>query len=220
MASYLILGAGKFGRLALTRLAGQDAGARFAVVDHSPAALAEIPPDYQAPIDKIQAGLAEFLHKHLPDYAAWDWLIPMVPVHVAAVWLNQEGADWGWECMEVPLAVAELAPVAIRGGQGELYLSRAGHLCPDDCPSPEFCPVNGESRTPALSELLASLVLPGFQVAVLASRQLAPGVGGYPPRELLDLPQSVAQGQGNLLVATACRCHAVVHAWRRPSGRV
>ena len=41
MAIYLILGAGKFGRLALNRLARQDAAARFAVVDRDPAVLAQ-----------------------------------------------------------------------------------------------------------------------------------------------------------------------------------
>ena len=40
MASYLILGAGKFGRLAHTRLARQDAAAGFTVVDRDPGALA------------------------------------------------------------------------------------------------------------------------------------------------------------------------------------
>ncbi len=220
MASYLILGAGKFGRLALERLSGQDPVARFAMVDQNPGALAAISPEYDARLDKIQADVAEFLPKHLPEYAAWDWLIPMVPVHVAAIMLNPKLTATGWEFMEVPQAVAKLTPVAIRGREGELYLSRATHLCPDDCPSPpDFCPVSGESRTPALYELLASLVLPGFQVTVLASRQLAPGVGGYPPRELLDLAETAGLSPANLLVATACRCHGVAHAWRRPAGR-
>ena len=39
MARYLILGAGKFGRLALERLGGQDELAAFLVVDRSPPAL-------------------------------------------------------------------------------------------------------------------------------------------------------------------------------------
>jgi hypothetical protein len=221
MASYLILGAGKFGRLALARLSAQDPAARLVIVDRSPAALAAAPPGHNAHLVKIQADVPEFLQDHLTDYASWDWLIPMVPVHVAAIMLKQKLAADGWEFMEVPQAVAELAPVAIRGRQGELYLSRAAHLCPDDCPSPpDFCPVSGESRTPAFHELLASLVLPGFQVVVLASRQVAPGVGGYPPRELLDIPKTVAKSRGNLLIATACRCHGVVHALRRPPGRV
>jgi hypothetical protein len=107
----------------------------------------------------------------------------------------------------------------MRGPQGEVYLSRASHICPDDCPSPEdFCPVTGESRTPALYEELAALNLPGFRIIVIISRQLAPGVGGYPPRELTDLPSKIADIHHNLLIATACRCHGVVHALRRRKG--
>jgi hypothetical protein len=219
MASYLILGAGKFGRLALERLTACDPTARFAIVDQSSVALALIPPNHNAHLDKIQAEVAEFVREHLSDYAAWDWLIPMVPVHVAAIMLKQELAADGWEFMEVPQAVADLAPVAVRGHQGELYLSRATHLCPDDCSEPgEVCPVSGESRTPALFEMLAALTLPGFQVVVLASRQLAPGVGGYPPRELLGLADTVSKSRANLAVATACRCHGVMHALRQPHG--
>jgi hypothetical protein len=221
MASYLILGAGKFGRLALARLSAQDRTPRFAVVDHNPAALATGLPEANAHLAKIRAEVADFLQDHFTDYASWDWLIPMVPVHVAAITLKQRLVGAGWEFMDVPQALADLAPVAIRGPQGELYLSRAAHLCPDDCPEPpDFCPVTGESRTPALHEMLAAMVLPGFEVLVLASRQLAPGVGGYRPRELLDLIATASQSRSNLVIATACRCHGVVHALRRPMGRV
>jgi len=50
---------------------------------------------------------------------------------------------------------------------------------------------------------------------VVASRQLAPGVGGYAPRRLLDLAATVAKAPGPLLIATACRCHGVVHGLQR-----
>jgi len=130
-------------------------------------------------------------------------------------------AAGGWEYMDVPEEVKKLAPVAIWGPHGELYLSRAEHLCPDDCPGPEdVCPVSGESRRPALYEELAALFLPGFQLRVMPSRQLAPGVGGYPPQELVDLSRSSADVQEQFLVATACRCHGVVHALRKRGGRV
>jgi hypothetical protein len=112
--------------------------------------------------------------------------------------------------------VAGLAPVAQRGKEGELYLSRAAHRCPDDCPSPEdFCPVTGESRSPALYELLAALALPGVTVIVIPSRQLAPGVGGFPPGDLFEAARRLAAGQDLALVATACRCHGVAHMLKR-----
>jgi hypothetical protein len=219
MSFYLILGAGKFGRLAVARLSDRDPAARFVIVDQSRAALEALPPDPEHRVERITADVTTFLREHLADYAAWDWLVPMVPVHVALASLQAGPAAADWEVMKVPEEVESIAPVAMRGPQGEVYLSRASHICPDDCPSPEdFCPVTGESRTPALYEELAALNLPGFRIIVIISRQLAPGVGGYPPRELTDLPSKIADIHHNLLIATACRCHGVVHALRRRKG--
>jgi hypothetical protein len=103
-----------------------------------------------------------------------------------------------------------LVPGARRGPAGELFLSRAQHLCPDDCAEPEVCPVTGESREPPLHQELASLNLAGWKIRVIPSRQLAPGVGGYPPGRLLELARDVAAFEDKVLIATACRCHGVI----------
>ena len=102
--------------------------------------------------------------------------------------------------------------------QGELYLSRARHLCPDDCAEPEVCPVTGESRDLPLHQELASLHLAGYEIRVIPSQQLAPGVGGYPPWRLLDLARDMGALKGNVLIATACRCHGVMHGLAQGSG--
>jgi hypothetical protein len=139
----------------------------------------------------------------------------MVPVHVAVAWLLA-GPLKGWETVAVPEAVGGLARVWSRGPAGELYLSRAAHLCPDDCPEPDsVCPVSGEPREAALFGELAAMNLPDWFTAVIPSRQLAPGVGGYPPGELLALARDLAERTGQVLIATACRCHGVVHGLRR-----
>jgi len=209
MASYLILGAGKFGRLALKRLARQDAAASFVVVDRDPAALA-MTLDGVPGWTRVASEAAAFLVQHLRDDGRWDWIIPMVPVHVAFDWL-MEGplAGSAWKPAAAPEALARLIPVARRGPHGELYLSRASHLCPDDCAEPEVCPVTGESRDLPLHQELACLHLAGYEIRVIASRQLAPGVGGYSPRRLLDLAREMGALKGNVLIATACRCHGV-----------
>jgi len=218
VASYLILGAGKFGRLAVQRLAARDPAARFVVVDRSREALARVPGN-EARVIKIQAEVSAFLREEMPCYASFDWVIPAVPVHVALLSLLGNPKAGGWECLKVPEELEKLAPVAIRGSQGELYLSRARHLCPDDCPEPEdVCPISGESLSPALYEVLAALSLPGYKVWVIISRPLAPGVGGYPPGELLKLPDVLQETPCHLLIATACRCHGVVHALGRREG--
>lgn len=221
MGRYLILGAGKFGRLALARLSREDEDAAFVVVDRDPGALAAA----RAGTGPLQARWVEaeagaFLKRHLTPGTPWDWIIPMMPGHAAFAWLRAGPLDSGaWEITPAPGAVADLAPLAQRGPEGELYLSRAAHLCPDDCGEPEtVCPVSGESRETPLYAELAGLALPGFRVLVLPSRQLAPGVGGFPPGMLLALARDLEEGSGSALVATACRCHGVVHGVRRKAG--
>jgi len=218
MASYLILGTGKFGRLALRRLARQDAAASFVGVDRDPAALAmtlDGVPDWT----RVQAEAIAFLVRHLGGDGRWDWIIPMVPMHVAFHWLLAGPlAGSAWQPEAVPEALAGLIPGARRGPQGELYLSRAQHLCPDDCAEPEVCPVTGESRDLPLHQELASLNLAGYEIRVIPSQQLAPGVGGYPPWRLLDLARDMGALKGNVLIATACRCHGVIHGLAQGSG--
>jgi len=221
MAGYLILGAGKFGCLALTRLARRDREAAFVVVDRDPGALAaaqEANPGVR--VEWVAAAAGDFLRRHLKGETPWDWLIPMVPGHAAFAWLRAGPLKNGaWETVPVPEAVGALTPVAWRGPEGELYLSRTVELCPDDCEEPEtVCPVSGESRETPLYAELAGLVLPGFKVLVLPSRQLAPGVGGFPPGLLLALARELKEFSGKAVVATACRCHGVAHAVSRKSG--
>ena len=76
--------------------------------------------------------------------------------------------------------------------------------------------MSGEPRKVSLCDELAALSLPGFAINVVASRQLAPGVGGYPPRALLALARDLAGQGGRTLIATACRCHGVVHGLQGP----
>ncbi|MBM4295429.1 MAG: hypothetical protein FJ126_11100 [Deltaproteobacteria bacterium] len=215
MSFYLVLGAGRFGRLALERLGKLDKEAKFLIVDRDPQALAAIRV-LNPPVGIREAEAARFLAENLHQGCPWDWIIPMAPVHAAYAWLRQGplgGA--GWQSAPVPEAVGNLAPAVIRGEEGELYLSYSDHLCPDDCPEPDICPVSGEGRGTPLYEALAAIRIPGCRILVMVSRQLAPGVGGYPPGELLRLALEVGSCTGKFLIATACRCHGVVHGLER-----
>jgi hypothetical protein len=215
MASYLILGAGKFGRLALRRLAERDREARFLVIDRRGSALAEARTPKVASAEMLVGEAISYLAAHLGPQPPWDWLIPMVPVHVAYNWLLSDPlAGKGWGPSEVPRDLEGLAALATRGAAGELYLSQARHLCPDDCDEPQVCPVTGEERQPLFRQLAAAS-RPGLPILVVASQQLAPGVGGYAPLRLVELAQTAAEASGSLLVATACRCHGVVHGLKR-----
>jgi len=217
MAAYLILGAGKFGRLALERLAARDPAATFVVVDSDREALAQVRAACGPGLETVAADAIDFLAAHLREDASWDWIIPMVPTHVAYLWLLAGAAGGGWQPVEVPAALLALAVAVGRdpAGQG-LFLSRARHLCPDDClEAGDVCPVNGESREVPLHREMADLKVPGFQVRALPTPQLAPGIGGYTPRQLLDLARELAGAAGRVLIVTACRCHGVVHGLAR-----
>jgi hypothetical protein len=217
MASYLILGGGNFGRLALERLARQDATASFQVVDSDPEALAirEGGLGYQT----MQAEAIDFLVHNLNSQMHWDWIIPMVPVHVAFHWLRQGPlAASEWQPCAIPEALRLPGLYTQSGPDGEMYLSRARHLCPDDCPEPEICPVTGEPRHLPLHQELSALIVPGYQIKVIPSRQLAPGVGGYAPERLLSLARDLHGLTGRILIATVCHCQGVMHGLVRVKG--
>ena len=70
MARYLILGAGKFGRLALARLARQEAAASFLVVEHRPEALAAARALAIPEVEWVAAEAIAFLAANLGDESA------------------------------------------------------------------------------------------------------------------------------------------------------
>ena len=101
------------------------------------------------------------------------------------------------------------AKVILEGAQVSACLSGG------DCPEPaEICTFTGRPRGGTLFRDLAARTWPGFVMLVLRSRQLAPGLGGYRGRELLGLEDLARESAGPLLVATACRCHGVLHGLR------
>jgi hypothetical protein len=214
MARYLILGAGHFGYLALSRLAQLNPQDHFIIVDQNPAALESCRLPGLANLRLAAGEGVAFLESSLQNDRPLDWIIPTIPRHVAFDWVwrrRPPGSEW--EMIPVPEAVENLAVQAFRGREGEVYLSSADFICPDDCPEPaDHCQITGLPRIDYLYEVLEDILLPDFQPLVVRSQQLTPGVGGYPPAALSKLWHQVQAESGNLLIATACRCHGVVHA--------
>jgi voltage-gated potassium channel Kch len=218
MAAYLIVGAGKFGRLAVQRLHQHDPESRFTVVDRDPLALEAI--RVLVPGARVVAADGPgFLADRLRELTGWDYLLPCLPGQLAVAALRLGPlAPPAWELAAVPEELEAAAPVSLRGTAGELYLSRAAHRCPDDCQEPDVCPVDGLPRLPALSEVLAAFPLPGWEIRVIVSRLLTAGVGGVSPQALLALAENPAALPPRLIIATACRCHGVAHALVRQGG--
>ncbi|MBS3810083.1 MAG: potassium transporter [Desulfobacterales bacterium] len=203
-----IIGAGRFGKIALERLASQSKDRRFLVVDSEAGNLTF---ETQSNVELRHEDGAAFLKRELDQQHAPDWIIPALPVHLAARWCLDEGGGLQvCRCMP-PEGVESFLPNLICGISGDLYVSIADFMCPDNCPEPaDHCPMTGKKREENMSDKIRRMKIPGFKVLVLQSRQLAPGVGGYRPEELFGLRREVEEKTGKFLIATACRCHGVI----------
>jgi hypothetical protein len=149
------------------------------------------------------------------------WIVPCIPTHFLLHWLLASLPEQQPLILPVPAWLESDLPVLGRGQEGQIFLSLTDTLCPDDCPEPaQICPKTGEQRGLPLFARLQGLSCLGWQNAVLRSRQLAPGVGGLAVSEMLELRQRLAGQGGDWLVATACRCHGVLHGLRLSPPRV
>jgi hypothetical protein len=213
------LGAGRFGLLALERLSFGRPDREFLVVDRDERALARaVGPRRSCRLAEGVGFLAERLGERCgsPDADPTgppSWIVPALPLHVAAEWCLHGQPPDGLRRLAPPPELASRVPNPVPGLHGDLYVSQADFLCPDDCPEPRGrCTATGRPRGAALFDLLGRLELPGHAWVVLRSRQLGRGVGGYRASELLSLRARVARATGPSLVATACRCHGVITA--------
>jgi hypothetical protein len=212
VTSYLILGAGRFGRLAYKRLHSREPDAQICLVDHDPQKLSLL--DKNPFLQTALAAAVSYLADSLASDNPPDWVIPAIPRHVAFDWLwLQRPAGEGWRQVPVPSAVGRDLPFLHRGTSGEVYLSLSKQQCPDDCPEPaERCFLTGVSREYYLYDYLAKFFHQDYISVVIRSRQLAPGVGGFRPSDLWQLQRQVLGNGQKILISTACRCHGVCHA--------
>lgn len=203
-----IIGCGRFGKIALDRLSEQKGEKIFMVVDPDPDSL----PEPSAGVKFIKEDGVFFLKNHLEEKNAPDWIIPAVPVHLAARWcITTDHGDLSVRTCPPPGELKEQIPNPVFGPSGDIYTSYAEVQCPDNCPEPaDHCPVTGKKREQNLFEKLQQIEVPAFEILVVRSRQLAPGVGGYKPEDLLGMQKKLYEKSGRYLIATACRCHGVI----------
>ena len=198
-----VIGAGRFGARAAERLSGRW---RVTVVDPSPEALEAVRgfAGELVPEDGVA-----FLVRELARGASPDWIVPALPLHLAAEWALRACPPGRWRRGRVPPGVLAGVPNPVEGPGGDVYVSRATFLCPPECPEPaDRCWHTGEPRGRDMYDLLTDL--DGARTLVVRSRQLGAGIGGYRPRDLLELRERLQGCGGPVLVATACRCHGVI----------
>lgn len=208
MEEIWIIGVGQFGHLAWERLSGRRQNTHFVLVDPSAENLSRCEGDH---ISKEHTDGVGFLSQHLTHTDGPAWIIPALPVHLAAEWLLEYLGPRQIQRVIPPPELDPRLPHPIRGQSGDIYVTHATFKCPDDCAEPrDICTVTGKKRKRNMFEVLGEISLPPFQSLVVRSHQLGPGIGGYRPRQLRGLLQHMEQASGPFLISTACRCHGVV----------
>ncbi len=211
METVWIIGAGKFGGAAAQKLSELNKPLKKIVIVDS---IEENLNKCSGPNrELIWADGVRFLHERLTADQGPDWIIPALPVHLAAEWCLKRLESKGLARTEVPAAAAEILPNPMHGKNGDLYISIADFKCPPDCPEPaDFCTVTRKPRPEPLFSQLRSISIPPFVSLTIRSVQLAPGCGGYRPQALTRLPDQVAAASEGALISTACSCHGVMTA--------
>jgi hypothetical protein len=204
-ASFLVLGAGHFGQRAVRIISKHHARATITLVDLEPEALDNMLPE----IDVVTAEAVTYLDRVI-DAKHELVVIPAIPVHVAFSWLFARlERNHRIESYRVPDGLN--LPNCMRGDQGDVYASCADFRCPDNCTEPQkACPETRKPHGKPMYQRIAELSSPALAVRCIHSEQLGPGVGGFKAKQLHELWRAVETMRGPILVATACRCHAVI----------
>jgi hypothetical protein len=215
MEEIWIIGFGRFGSLAFQRLAMAGKARRFVLVDPVPEKILQCKGPTAKP--EVSDGL-QFLVKHLPQGRRPSWIIPALPLHLAAEWLLLDMGPARLKRIPLPSELTALVPNPFYGPEGNLYVSHADFRCPSDCDEPrDICTITRQSRKQNMFDLLGALHLEPIQPLNIRSHQLGPGIGGYRAEQLFELRKKMEQASGPVLLSTACRCHGVITGLERLS---
>jgi hypothetical protein len=213
MERFWIIGFGKVGRRALRRLRKRFPDADITIVE---------PRDPRPPEGLGAAhwhsgdGIAFLLENPLIDEdGASPWIVPALPRHLAYEWVAARLGERGvFKPCAVPEKVIPQLPNTFKGPEGQVYMSNADFICPENCNEPKKkCPVTGKSRPYSLYDHLSRIESEGYRSLVVRSFQLAQGVGGYRGKQLTTTLSMVQIQSGKYLVSTASKCHGVMHAF-------
>ena len=213
MEKIWIIGVGHFGTIAFQRLLQDGKDRHFVLVDPLEERLLKCKSPAATLV--VSDGV-DFCQKHLKKGRQSDWIIPALPVHLAAeLILLQLGSKW-LSRIPIPTELEVLVPNPMRGPEGNLYVSHADFRCPADCDEPrDICTVTQNRRQQNMFELLEELDIESFKPLTIRSHQLGAGIGGYRPEQLFETMEHVKQTLGPIALSTACRCHGVITGLER-----
>jgi len=208
--AYLIIGCGRFGSRAANKLFQKDPRSKIIVVDESKKALQKVS---HLPVETEVRDGVSYLDQFFSKVRKIDYIIPAVPFHLAFEFILSQSKFLGGKRRKVPTLSG--LPNPMKGKTGDLYTSLANFLCSEDCPEPaRYCTATGKRRGKPLRQILKDLKGP-FESRVIRSEQLAPGVGGFRPRAMINLLEDIREKKDPsriILISTASRCHGVTSA--------
>ncbi len=213
MKTYWIIGGGQFGLKAAQRIRAQEPTANILIVEKDHRICEKI--EKLGFETECGEGIRYLTH-NLVDEDYPDWIIPAIPLHVAFEWIQSKlSKKYETQVISISDELKTQLPHPMRGNKGQLYISNADFICPDDCSEPkEICTYTGEPRPRILNSFLEKIRYNDFRSVVVCSRQLFPGVGGYTPEVLFQALEAIKTEHRPVLLSTACYCHGVVHAFR------
>lgn len=218
----LIFGGGRFGCVAARYLLRQSKP--FVVVDENECCLAA----KYLPLKKIDPSEVEHIELHggyflkgstklalhLIEKLEPKLVFPTAPLHVAASLVAEKCGMAEWKEASESLASRIPPSVIVSREKATLVVSyNRDAVCKPKCTAPEVCPVTGLKKPRTMYELLRSAVPEGI---ILRSYQLEPGLGALRGDELLETLKKCEQS-GEAVIGTACECHGVITALRKPS---
>jgi hypothetical protein len=211
--SFWIIGGGRFGRQAAEVLRRRHASADILIVEKSPPRCRELTDQGFRTVCGEGVG---FLRRHLRSSDPERWIVPSAPVHVAFEWLRATLSENDHVVVfPVPDEISRRLPNVVRGRQGEIFASNADFICPPDCPEAgRVCTATGRRRPRSMYAFIQRLQLASVKILVIRSFQLAPGVGALQPRDLFAALHKIQSHKTPLLLATACKCHAVLSSFK------
>jgi len=213
MEEIWIIGLGHFGNIAFTRLSETLKDSHFVLVDPVEKNLLKC--KGPAATLRVSDGV-KFLERYLKKGRKPDWIIPALPVHLAAEWILLHLGSVRLRRVPLPAELDRQVPNPIRGSEGNLYVSHADFKCPADCDEPrDICSITRKMRHQNMYDLLLNLSIKPFNSLNMRSYQLGPGIGGYRAEQLLEIKATVEQATGPVLLSTACRCHGVITGLER-----
>ncbi len=212
MQEFWIIGGGKFGRRAAETIGRAGAAAEILIVERDARRCRRLK---DSGFHVIEADGIEFLKNRLVNPLQKQWIVTAAPVHVAYEWVWATLSDsFQIEPFAMPAELTCQFPNAMRGAEGQWYASNADFICPPDCSeSGSVCSFTGRKRAQSMHAFIRHIHAPGVKIMVVRSYQLAPGVGGLRPRDLYEALHQIRMARPSFILATACKCHAVLNSF-------